>query len=79
MISLETLEQKKASSRLEGRTSWFFLSCGRFLSTYDRDLRDPFWWPQDSPVPMRVARGTLEIPLPLTTRPKTLCGDRDGP
>ena len=48
-------------------------------STFDANLSDPFWWPQDSPVPMRVARGTLEIPLPLTTRPKTLCGDRDGP
>ena len=29
MISLETLQRKWASSRLEGRTSWIFLSCGR--------------------------------------------------
>ena len=29
MISLETPQQKWASSRLEGRTSWNFLSCGR--------------------------------------------------
>ena len=28
-ISLETPEQKWASSRLEGRTSWIFWSCGR--------------------------------------------------
>ena len=30
MISLETPQQKWASSRLEGRTSWIFSSCGRF-------------------------------------------------
>ena len=29
MISLETRKQKWASSRLEGRTSWIFSSCGR--------------------------------------------------
>ena len=26
--------------------------------------RDPLWWPQERPVPMRVARGPLESPLP---------------
>ena len=44
------------------------------LSTYDRDLRDPLWWSQESPVPMRVARGPLRIPLPSMPGPKTLCG-----
>ena len=34
------------------------------LSTYDRDLRDPLWCPQERPVDMRVARGPLGIPLP---------------
>ena len=29
MISLETPQRKWASPRLEGRTSWIFLSCGR--------------------------------------------------
>ena len=29
MISLETLQRKWASSRLEGRTSWILSSCGR--------------------------------------------------
>ena len=28
-----------------------------FLSSYDRDLRDPLVWPQVRPVSMRVARG----------------------
>ena len=30
VISLETPQQKWPSSRLEGRTSWIFSSCGRF-------------------------------------------------
>ena len=29
LVSLETPQQKWASSRLEGRTSWIFSSCGR--------------------------------------------------
>ena len=34
-----------------------FLELRQVLSTYDVDLRDPLWWPQESPFPMRVARG----------------------
>ena len=34
-----------------------FLELGQVLSTYDGDLREPLWWPQERPVPMRVARG----------------------
>ena len=41
------------------------------LSTYDGDLRDPLWWPQERPVPMLVARWTLGIPLPSMPGPKT--------
>ena len=41
-----------------------FLEARQVLSTYDGDLRDPLWWPQERPVPMRVARGPLGIPLP---------------
>ena len=33
-----------------------FLELWQVLSTYDGDLRDPLWWPQERPVPMRVAR-----------------------
>ena len=44
------------------------------LSTYDGDLRDPLWWPQEIPVQMRVARGPLRIPLPSMPGPQTLCG-----
>ena len=41
-----------------------FLELRQVLSTYDGDLRDLLWWPQERPVPMRVARGPLGIPLP---------------
>ena len=34
-----------------------FLELRHVLSTYDGDFRDPIWWPQERPVPMRVARG----------------------
>ena len=51
-----------------------FLELQQVLSTYDRDLRDPLWWPHERPVPMRVARGSLGIPLPSMLGPKTMCG-----
>ena len=36
-----------------------FLELRQVLSTYDGDLRDPLWWPQEITVPMRVARWPL--------------------
>ena len=41
-----------------------FLELRQVLLMYDGDLRDPLWWPQERPVPLRVARGPLGIPLP---------------
>ena len=55
-----------------------FLELGQVLSTYDGDLRDPLWWPQERPVPMRVAGGPLGIPLQSMLVTKTLCGVGDG-
>ena len=52
-----------------------FLQLRQVLTTYDRDLRDLLWWPQERPVPMGIARGPLGIPLPSMPGPKTLCGD----
>ena len=34
-----------------------FLELRQVLSTYDGDLRDTLWWPQERPVPMPVAGG----------------------
>ena len=51
-----------------------FVELQELLLTYDGDLRDPFRGPQERPVPMRVARGPLRIPLLSMPGPKTLCG-----
>ena len=59
MIASRRLSEKRASSRLDGRTSWIFSSCARCLSSFDGDLRDLLLWPQERPVSMRVARGLL--------------------
>ena len=56
-----------------GRNLLDFLELRQVLSTYDGDLRDPLWWPQERPVRMRVARGPLGIPLSSMPGPKTLC------
>ena len=37
-----------------------FLKLLQVLSTYDGDLRDPLWWPQERPVPMREARASRD-------------------
>ena len=59
---------------LGGENLQDFLEVRQVLSSYDGDLRDPLWLPQERPVPMRVARGPLGIPLPSMLGPKTLCG-----
>ena len=51
-----------------------FLELRQVLSTYDGDLRDPLWWPQKRPVPLRIGRELLRIALLSMPEPKTLCG-----
>ena len=58
----------------EGENLLDFFELQQVLSTYDGDLRDPLWWPQERPDPMRVARGLLGILLPSMPGHKTLCG-----
>ena len=55
-----------------------FLELRQVLSTYHGDLRNPLWWPQERPVPIRDARWSLGIPLPSMPGPKTLCGVSPG-
>ena len=50
-----------------------FLELRHLLPSYNGDLRDPLWWPQERPVPMRVATGPLRIPLQSMLGSKTLC------
>ena len=73
MISLKTPQQMGIITP-GGENLLDFLELRQVLSTNDGDLRDPHWWPQERPVPMRVARGPLGIPLPSMPGPKTLCG-----
>ena len=51
-----------------------FLELHQVLSSYDGEVRDPLWWPQDWSVPMRDAQRPLRIHLPSMPEPKTLCG-----
>ena len=51
-----------------------FLELQQVLSTYEGDLRDPLWWPEERPVPMRVSHGRLGIRLPSMLGPMILCG-----
>ena len=55
-----------------------FLELWQVLLTYDGNVRDPLWWPQERPVPMRVVQGPLRIPLASMPGPKTLCGVSAG-
>ena len=55
-----------------------FLELRHVPSNYDRDLRVPLWWPQERPVPIRVARGPVGISLLSMMGPKTLCGVGGG-
>ena len=73
VISLETPQRKWASSRLEGQPPGLFLVAAGAL-VLRRGPRDPLRWPQERPVPMRVARGPLGISLPSMPGLKTLCG-----
>ena len=56
-----------------GENLLYFLELRQVLSTYDGDLRDPLWWPQESPVPIRLALGPLGIPFLSMPGPNTLC------
>ena len=61
-ISLETLQRKRASSRVEGRISWFLSSGGGKLRVpleLCGDLGPPLMFPQWSQISFRVVRSTL--------------------
>ena len=38
-----------------------FLELRQVLSTYDGDLRDPLWWPQERPGPCELLGGLSEF------------------
>ena len=57
-----------------GENLLYFFNLRQVLSTYNGDLRDPLWWPQERPVPLQVAREPLVMSLQSMPGPKTLCG-----
>ena len=59
------------SSILAWRIPWTEEPGG--YSPWDHKESDTLLWPQERPVPMRVARGPLGIPLLSMLGPKTLC------
>ena len=69
MISLEKPQEMGLISP-GGENLLDFFELRQVLSTYEGDLRDPLWWPQERPLPMRVARWPLGIPLPTMPGPK---------
>ena len=78
MISLETPQRKWASSRLEGRTSWMFSSCGRCsrLTTGSSGTRSGGLRKGQSPCELL---GVLSGFFSRRCRGlKTLCGDGAG-
>ena len=77
MISLETPQRKWASSRLEGRTSWIFSSCGRCsrLTTGTSGTRSGGLRKGQSPCELLGAlSGVSRDSSPVDIGPKTLCG-----
>ena len=73
VIGLEKPQRKWASSGLKGKPPGFSRVAAGALDLR-RGPQGPAIWPQERPVPMRVARGPLGIPLPSMPGTKTLCG-----
>ena len=60
-----------------------FLELRQVLSTYDGDLRDPLWWPQERPVKIQDSTGegetSREAPEQLARGQAFLEATRAGP
>ena len=51
-----------------------FLELRQVLSTYDGDLRDPLWWPQERPIPSELL-GIISGFLSLRSRGLRPCDE----
>ena len=67
----ETPQHKCASSRLEGRTSWSFSSCGRCSGLRTGNTRTRSGGLRKGQSPWELLRETHGIPLPTMPGPKT--------
>ena len=73
-ISLEMLQCKSASSRVEGRISWCFSNCGSnlgSLTSYDGELRDPLMGASGMSSFHASCQGPLRISLQSLPRPRS--------
>ena len=73
VISLETPQQKWASSHLRGEPPGFSRVAAGVLNLR-RGPQGPALVASGKASPQRVARGPLGIPLPSMKGPKTFCG-----
>ena len=71
VISLKTAQRKWASSRLEGRTSWIFSSCGRCCGLKMGTSGTRSGGLRKGQSPWELLRETHGIPLPTMPGPKT--------
>ena len=63
----------------EGQNLLDFHELRQVLSTFDGDLWDPLWWPQERPVPCELFAGLSGfLFLRCRAGPKTLCGSGAG-
>ena len=72
VVFLQKPHWERASSRLEGRTSWIFSSCGWFLSSYNVYLRTHSCGLRKGQSPCEL-RGASRDPLQSVQGPKTSC------
>ena len=73
VISLETPQRKWASSHLEVRTSWIFLSCGR-CSRLTMGPQGPALVASGKASPHASCSGATRDSSPVDAGPKILCG-----
>ena len=73
VISLEMPQRKWASSRLEGRISWIFSSCGR-CSRLTKGPQGPALVASGKASPLASCSGASQDSSPSMTGPKILCG-----
>ena len=77
VISLETPQRERASSRLEGKPPGFSRVASGALDLR-RGHQGPALVASGKAIPHGVPRGPLGIPLPSMPGPKILCGEGAG-
>ena len=77
-ISLEMLKWKRASARIEGRISWFFLTCGRVRLELRLGTQGPACGASGRSSLNLSREGPLGIPLQSLPGPRSSSGVEAG-